>query len=565
MRSRPAVDGFLILALVPVVLIMVALVTVGFISVRGTEPGSSLLLTGRYYADLYSDRLAFDSFFNTVGYALITLVVALLIGVPAAWLVERTDLPGKRMVFLVMMLGILIPGLFTAMGWLFLLHPRIGLINQWAEGVFALESAPLNVVSVAGMGWISGLGLASLVYIFVAASLRAIDPTLEEAAQVNRAGMLETLRRITLPLLVPSLLATSLYLLMISISSFDIPLVIGLSNRIYLFSTYLYVRLQATSHPPEYGLAAAFSAFMILVAVAASWWYGRMLARSRRYEVITGKAYRPKLIRLGRAVVPAWLFLGGYILLSKVLPLLVVVWTAVLPFLQVPSAEALRTATLGNFADLPWDTVLRGLTNSVVLALVAPTLALFFSLVLSLIVLRSRYRFRGLFDYVAFLPLAIPSIVFGLAALLLAIYVRIGPLDLYGTLLLLIIVYAVVEISFGTRMTNSALIQVHHELDEAGYVSGASRLDVVRRIIRPLVRPARAYGWLWLVLFSFRELTLAVMLSGPRSATLPVAVWIMFNEGHFGIAAASSLLMIAVLILPAVAYWRVAVRQEPLQ
>jgi iron(III) transport system permease protein len=533
------------LACIPSVIIIGLLLLVVWISFR--ESVTSTAYTFRHYLELYTDPFAYSAFLNTIGFTVVTLVVSLALGVPIAWLVERTDIRGKSAIITVMTMSVLIPGFFTAMGWLFLAHPRIGMLNQIAMALFGLQSGPFSIVNIPGMGFIQGLNLASLIFIMTVASLRAMDSSLEESSQMSGATFIQTMRRVTLPLASPGLLAAALYTLTTAISAFDIPLIIGLSNRIFTFPTYMYVKTNPQEGLPEYGLPAAFATFMLLLAVGLSWWYSRVLVQARRYQVVTGKNYKPKLVQLGPWAIAAWCFLGTYILFAKVLPLLLLAWASLLPYLQPPSLAALSTVSLKNFNSLPWPLIQRGLVNTVVCVIVAPTVALLISLVFSWVVLRTRSRFRLAFDFVAFLPHAVPHTVFGFAALVAALFVIRGPVDLYGTLALLVIMYSIVHISFGTRITNSALIQISNELEEAAFVSGASLFQVLRRVIVPLLAPAFLYGALSLGLLTFRELTLATMLFSPDNITLSMVVWSLFHSGNLAQAAAVTLIMMGLL------------------
>ncbi len=550
--SLPRPNVMVLLALVPTVIIVGLLLLVGWVSIREsmTAPG----LTLRHYANLYTDPFAYNSFLNTLGFTAVTLFVALVLGIPIAWLVERTDIGGKAWITAAMTMSVLIPGFFTAMGWLFLAHPRIGMLNQLAVNLFGLPSGPFNIVNVPGMGFVQGLNLASLVFIMTVASLRAMDSSLEESAQMSGANFLQTMRHITLPLVFPSLLAAALYTLTIGISAFDIPLIIGLSNRIFTFSTYLYVKTNPQEGLPEYGLPAAFATFMVVLALLLSWWYSRVLVQARKYQVVTGKSYRPKQVQLRRWAILAWLFLGSYLVIAKLFPLLLLIWAALLPYLQPPSLAALGQLTLKNFNNLPWPLIQRGLSNTAVLVLLAPTIALALSLVLSWVVLRTRTRFRLAFDFVAFLPHAVPNVLFAFAGLLAALFIIRGPIDLYGTVALLVIMYSINHISFGTRVTNSALIQIHHELEEAAYVAGANVFQVLRHVIVPLLMPAFLYGGLLLGLLTFRELTTATMLFSPDNITLSVVVWSLWHSGNIAQASAVTLIMMAILLPLVIVY-----------
>ncbi|MBV9121418.1 MAG: iron ABC transporter permease [Chloroflexi bacterium] len=552
-----------VLATVPALIILFLLFLTGAISLR--ESAINPAFTVRHYVELYTDSLAYHALLNTIGFAAVTLAVALFFGVPIAWLVERTDMKARALMYTVMTVGLLVPGFFTAMGWLFLLHPRIGMINQLLMGAFHLQSAPLDILTIPGMGWVQGLGLAALVFVMSSAALRAMDSSLEESAQMSGAGFLSRMRHITLPLAFPAILAAALYVIPIAFSAFDVPLIIGLSNRILTFSTYVYTKTNPQEGLPEYGLPAAFSALMIALGLALTWWYGRTLRHARKYQVVTGKNYRPKLIELGPWKPAAWAFLWTWILLALIIPLLLLIWAALLPYFQPPSLEALHVVSLKNMAGLPWPLVGRGVLNTFMLALLGPTIALAFSLVFSWVVLRWRSKFRFIYDYFAFLPHAVPGLIFAFGALLMALFVIRGPIDLYGTLGLILFVYVIQWIPFGSRMTNGAMIQIHTELEEAAQVSGASTWQTVKRVLVPLLRPALLYSWLFLALFSFRELTVATLLFSPQNITLPVVIWSLFHIGNMAQASAVSLVMMALLVPLVLAYMRLGGGNAPSQ
>jgi iron(III) transport system permease protein len=514
-------------------------------------------LTLQHYIDLYSDPFAYRAFLNSIGFSLCTLAIAFFFGVPIAWLTERTDLKGRSAIYTFMTLGIFIPSFFSAMGWLFLLHPRIGMINTWFRQLFGVTTS-LSIVNVPGMGLVQGLGLASIVFVLTSASLRAMDSYLEEAAQMSGARFGARLRRVLLPLAWPGLLASGLYVFTIGIGAFDVPLVIGMSNRIYTFSTYLYVMSNPLNGVPRYGVVAAFASFMVVFALLLSWWYSRVLAQSRRYQVISGKAYRPRLVALGKWQILAWAFVAGFFLVAKIMPLVMMLWASLLPYFQPFSMKALSSLSFNNYTTLNWSLLARGLGNTAILMITVPAIALAISLIFSWVVLRSRSRFRLAFDFIAFLPHAVPSTIFAFVALVFALAFSFGAFDLSGSLVLIIIVMAVTMLSFGSRITNSALIQVHTELEEAGAIAGASLFDILRQILFPLLKPAFLFGWLWIALLAFRELTIPMILFSASNVTYSVAVWGLWYSGLFDAAAAASLIMMVLLLPLVIVYLRYA-------
>jgi iron(III) transport system permease protein len=523
------------------------------------DPG--LTYTARNFVEVFSDPRTFAVLLDTVDFSLISLLVALAFGIPAAWLAERTDLPAKTLLFTLMAVGLLIPGFAAAMGWLFLLHPRIGLLNQLLVSSFDLAAAPLNINSIAGMAWVQGLNLAPLAFIMTAAVFRAMDPTLEEAARMHGAGPVMVLRRITVRLAWPGILAAAIYVFMTAFAAFDVPAIIGWGNRIFTFTTYLYLLLNPQDSLPRYGLGAALSTVAMVIAALMSWWYGAMQRRSRRFAVVTGRAYRPRIVRLGRRRLAAWSFVGVYFLLAKVVPITLLGWSSLLPFFQLPSARAFASASLAHYFSLPWNLVLDGLWNTSILAVLTPSLTLALSLAFSWIVLRSKFPGRGSFDFIAFLPHAVPSIVFGVGALLLTLFVIQRALPIYGTVWILLVVFTIARLSYGTRMTNGGLIQIHPELEESALMSGASSWHAFARISLPLLAPTLLYAWLWIALLIFRELTLAVILSTADNLTFPVVVWSLWLGGGLGQASALAVVMLLMMTPMIVIYWAFARRQ----
>ena len=564
-RSHPAVRAvdpwpslFLGLVAAASLIILALLAVVVWLSFRvgGVGEADASYSLANYPA-IFLDPFTYRVLSNTIGFSCVTLLVALAFGLPASWLVERTDLPGKNLLFTAMTVGLLLPGFAGAMGWMFLLHPRIGLVNAWLRASFGITPAPFNILTVTGMGWVQGLSLAPLAFIMTAAMFRAMDPSLEESARAAGASFLSTFRRITLPLAWPGVLAAGIFVFMIGFAAFDVPAIIGWGSRIFTLSSYLVLQLNPEGLEPRYGTAAALSSVLIVLAAALSWWYGLMQRRAHRYRVVSGKAYRPAILPLGRWKAAAWLYLGLYLACNILLPVLVLLWSSLLPYFQLPTAAAFRTASAIRYWNLPWDLIGQGLANTGILMLLTPTLTLGLSVAFSWIVLRSKLPGRAWFDFIAFLPHAVPGIVFGVGALLLAVFAgRVVPI--FDTIWILLLVFVVARTSYATRMTNSGLIQIHAELEESAQISGAGTGSVLGRVVWPLLAPTILYAWLWIALLTFREFTLAVILTSTHNLTLPVVVWSLWQSGKTGDAAAVAFMMLLLMLPVVVLYWLVA-------
>jgi iron(III) transport system permease protein len=550
-------------ALLPVIGLLLVIFWMGFWQ---SGPGEPVVYTLNHYRVILTDSFTLKTLLNTLGFASTTVVVSLFFAIPIAWLVERTDLPVKELVFTLMAVGALVPTFFTAMGWVFLLHPRIGVVNRILTDVFGLAQGPFNIASIVGMGWVEGLGLSSIAFIMIVATYRTMDPSLEEAGRVHGLKLSKTLRYITLPLTFPGILAAAIYIFTIGLSAFEVPAIIGMSNKIFTFSTFIFYKMQPLEELPNYGIAGAVSSLLVVLALLLSWWYFKVLRFSSRYTVVTGRAYRPKLVELGgRGRLYAWIFLGAFFLVAKLLPFFLLTWAALLSYFQPPSWNALSQVSLRNFYGLPWDLLLAGARNTLLLMLAVPSLTLVLCLAISWVILRSDLKWRVVFDALAFLPHAVPSIILAIAAVFVALFLLRDFLPLYGTLSILILVYTISRISFATRIINNSLAQIHPELEEAAFAGGLRVLQVMRKILLPLLKPALVYAWLWMALLCYRELTMAsVLVTNQNNVTLPMIVWGLWLGGSLNQAAAANL-VILVFMLPAVLVYLTMGRRSRLE
>jgi iron(III) transport system permease protein len=323
----------------------------------------------------------------------------------------------------------------------------------------------------------------------------------------------------------------------------------------------IYDQARPQNSTPDYGLAAATSMVMVGLALLLSFAYLRVIHQSSRYAVVTGKGYRPKLYHLGPgAVALAWAFVVIETLLSKVLPVLALFWLSVNPFLRLPSPEAFGNLSFAAYQSLGQARFGNAVWNTVVLILAVPTATAVFALLISWVVTRSRIKgVSATFDVLAFLPHAVPHIVFAVGAIVLTLKFLPEWLPLYGTLALLIIVYVVTRLSFATRVYNASLLQIHRELDEAGYVFGLRRLTVLWTILRPLLTPALVYTWFWMALLSYRELTIPALLASRDNAVMSTQIWAVW-QSEPPVGAALTLVMIG-FMLPLMAIYFVLSRR----
>ncbi len=538
------------------------LLIIFWMSLKEGVPGQLSPYTLGNYRALLTDPYHYRVMGNTLVIAVVAVFVSASLGFIFAWLIERTDLPHKAFAVSLLTMGILIPTFLKAMGWIFLLHPRIGILNLWLKQFFGLQVSPLNIATLAGIGFVEGITLTPVAFAMISAALRSMNPALVEASTVHGVGRLRTLLLIELPLVWPALVSVILWIFTIAIAAFDVPAVIGMANNIFTFSTALYFAVNPAEGLPRYGLSGAFGAIMILFSLLLMLPYFYALKHSYRYQVISGKGYQTRPIELGRLAIAGWAALGLYNLLAFIFPLLAMFWTSLLPYVQAPSWQALAAISFSRYGELAVDRgVFQAGWNTLFLMAAVPTLVVLLSAAISWIVTRSRIPGRFVLDAIAFLPHPVPNILFALSIAYLALIIS-DLVPIYGTIYVLLAVYVTCWISFGTRLLNGNMVQIHRELEEAAQVGGVRALRVLGKIILPLVRPGLVYAWVWTALMAYRELTMAVLLASPKNPVLSTFIWSQWNGGGLGDAGAAGVMMVAIMSPLVITCWVFARRQQ---
>lgn len=520
-----------------------------FVSGLPTEPN----LTFQNYADVFDSYLFRRVIPNTVIVGFGTVAVVLFFGVPLAGLLHRTNVPLRELWTTLIAVVVIVPGFLKAMGWIMLLSPKIGLINKFLIYVFGLGQAPLSVNNVWGISFVQGLMLTPTMFFLLAGPVRSMDPALEEAAQVSGATVWRTIRWVSLPVLWPAILGGSIYTFMTSIAIFEVAALLGGIGRTPVLATELFLNtrpLQAESIMPRYGMAGVYGLLIAGPSLVALYYYLRVIGKGYRYAVVTGKGYRPKDFDLGRGRYLALAFVIVYLLLAVVFPLLVLVWASLLPYLLMPSERAISLVSLKWYQGIMdiiggFDVIL----NTAVLVVATPVVVLFFSFMISWVVVRSRVRGRSVMDTIVMLPHAVPGLGFAFALVIVAIVAAkwFPWLPLYQSIGIIVIANAVNRLSYATRITNAALLQVGRELEESAQVCGARRLGTMRWVVAPLIKPSLVFGAIWTGLLVFREISMALMLSGPKNQVLSVRIWEAWSQGQFSEASALGVVMVAVM------------------
>lgn len=492
-------------------------------------PGTESFLTSRNYVRAFNNPVLYKSILNSLVFALGAGSLAFFVGCLLAWFTERTNAALKGLIYVAVFIEVIIPGILESISWVLLLSPKIGLINVYAKALFGFSEAPFNIYSMGGMIWAFGVSSYTVPFLLMAAAFRSMDPALEEAAFVSGSGILQTVRRITLRLMLPSMLAAWLLLFIRGIETFEVPAIIGLPADIVVLSTEVYLTTREV--PTDYNLAATFAMVYLAVAVVGLYIYFRATRYAERFAVISGKGYRPIVMNLGR-----WRFIAGaacFLLLSIIafLPLLVIVYTSFLPWYAPPSAKMFSLMSIDNYRFLiNYGPVLGAFKNNLIVGVASASVTVFLTAVVAWIVVRTSIRGRKILDVLAFSPVAFPGVVFGLS--LMWLYLTL-PVPVYGTLWILFIAYVSKYMPISLRSCTAALMQVNKELEEASNASGASWWRTFRKISVPLILPGMFVGWAYVLSLTFKVLSLPVLLGHAGTEVVPVLIFDLYEGGQY--------------------------------
>ncbi len=544
-------------ALLLIYLVVVPLILLGVSSVRPTgfplEPGFTFANFGKVFLADNFPRLVQ----TTVVFAVGSTLLAMVFGTALAWLVERTDLPGRNVFRLLVILPMATPPVLLAIGWAMLLSPRTGFFNLLLRDLFGLQAAPFNVYSLSGMIFVEALALVPTAFLFLAPAFRNMDPNLEEAALASGASTWMMIRKVLLPLLWPALAACTVFLLIVCFVVFDIPGTLGMPARIYVLSTQIfYLTADSPTGVPLYGQVSALGTFFLVILVVLGYAYYRFTRESQKYRTVSGKGFRPRLASLGRMRWPATAVVSFYFLLAVFAPLAILVWASLMPFQTRPNMASLSLITFENHLDFLRNArLVTATTHSLTVAFFASTIVALLSLVISWLVIRQRPTGARLIDNLAFAPIAIPGVMLGVS--IVYVYLTLDFMfPIYGTIWILVVAYVTHYISFGSRLANGVMVQIHPELEEAARTSGAGPFRVLSRITGPLVWPAVAAIWIWVFAHAMRELSTALMLSGRNNTVLPTLLWDYWTGGEPTRAATVGVWLVAALAV-FLAIWHV--------
>lgn len=549
----------------PVALILIVLLAAGvvppfvFLALNSLHEidatGGLGAFTFEHFSTIFSSRAFGPTLLNSALYSLGAALLALLIGAIQAWLAERTDAPFRQLLYLASIVSLGIPYVLYIVAWLLFLG-RAGPVNTLLRDWLGGAGPYINVYSLGGMIFVEGLLWSPLAFLLLAPVFRNTDASFEEAAGICGAGILSTIRHVTFGMARPAFLALGLLVFIKASESFEVPALVGLPGSTRVLTSTIYQRL-TLDVPPDTGSASAFGVLLLVLMAILLQLYGRVAAQSHRYRTVTGKGYRPRIVRLG-----GWRYVAGTLIVAVpcvvvLIPVANIVWAALLPFYQPFSLAALPKVGVANFLLVFESPSFRdAILNTLMLGAATATVVTTLSALAGWCVAR-KARGGGLIDMLAALPLVFPAIVLGLAYL--GLFVQ-GGTRIYGTLASLVIVSVVAYMPYGLRYAQLGVIQIHPELEEAAVIAGARQVGAFVHIVLPLLTPALISCWLFVFLLAVRAVSLVLLLAGPNSQVVAVTLFDYWNNGQIGELAALGCAWTVIMTVVSVAFFVVARR-----
>lgn len=510
--------------------------------------GSFGAFTWRYYTELVTSDRFFGNFVNAILFATGSAAVAITLGTIQAWIVERTNTPGRSWVIIISIISLGIPSVLYTISFLLLLG-KTGPINHFLMWLTGSTTPVFDIYSLWGMVVVEGIEFSPLSFLLLSSVFRSNDAAFEEASMMSGAGILTTFRRVTLKLALPGVLALLILVFIRAFESFETPALVGMPGGVHVLTTDIYAALQVEI-PANYGQAGAFSVMLMFIVVGLLYWYNRLSRHAERFQTITGKGFRPRVMDLG-----PWRFLTAGILVLMFFiivgfPVGIVGWVSLLPYYDGLHLSAIKLMSLDHYR-----TVLHGgmyqdsFTNTLILGAASATLVTPFTALCAWLAVR-RQRGGQLLDQLASTPLIFPAIVMGVAYLQVFLQIPI----FYGTLASIVIASMARYLPYGMRYSYAGILQIHKELEEASAMSGARQATTFCRVVIPLVAPAMMTCWLFVFLVAVKAISIPILLSGPNSSVVSVTIFDLWQNGVVGELSAMGIIWMGTMTIVSVTF-----------
>ena len=496
------------------------------------------------YAAAYSRPRYVGALMNSLILGVSAAGLALAFGVPLAWAVSRTNMPAKGLVWVSVLGTFIIPPYLGAVGWILLAGPNAGWLNRFVMATTGVDKGPFNIYSMPGLVLVTACYTFPYVFVFTKSALDLVSSEMEDAANILGAGNLQTMFKITFPLVLPSILAAFILVFLEAIALFGSPALIALPGRFHVVTTQLW---QFFEFPPKVGVAAAYAMPLLAITIVL-FWLQRWLTHRKGYVALTGKGGERRLIALGRWKWPMLGFCVAVCTLSFFMPMVVICQAA---FAKAwGRGFSLDNLTLSNLHfTLFENTLTRNATvNTFVYSGAASIIAVVLALCIGYIVNRQLVGRRAgyVLSFLTMAPFVIPGIV--LAIGFYAAYTH-PPLLLYGTAWILVLAFATRFLPIAYANCSAAIRSINPELEDAVRILGGSRATAIRRVVLPLLKRSVAGAFILVFIPATRELSSAIFLYSINTQVLSVLLFDKSDEGNFEMLASIGLILVVITVV----------------
>ncbi|WP_457568870.1 ABC transporter permease [Desulfurobacterium sp.] len=475
---------------------------------------------------------------NTIKLGIFVTIITIILGVPTAFIITRTDIPSKKLLKFLIVLSFTLPPYVSAIAWIQIAAPYSGLINRLAHTV-GISSNPVNIYSFLGIVLVMAFKYYIYIFLTTSAALEQIDPSLEEAARMSGATPFHA-AVLTLKLVVPSIVSGALLVFIATCANFGIPALLGERANFYVLTTKIYSALSI----PDINKAVILSLFLVSLT-ATGLILQKMISSKKHYTTITGKTSRPSTLKLGKAKIPITFLFFLFLSVATVFPILSLFLNALFKNPIAP-INSLSSYTLSNFIFVMFKdpSTTTAIKTSFFASTIAATAITIFGTLIAYILIKTDIKGKTFLDFLSSIPYILPGTVVGVAIIIAFI-----KLSFFETIWILPFAYFIRYMAYGVKTTSGSLLQIDKSLEEASYMSGATWLQTLKNIIFPLLKPGLIAAWILVFIPALSELTVSIIIYPPQYPTIGVATYNLMEEGSYNHAYALSAIVTLIVLI----------------
>ncbi|MBR5589036.1 MAG: iron ABC transporter permease [Phascolarctobacterium sp.] len=500
------------------------------------------------FYNVLTEPETFQALKNSFVIACMTTVGSVIVGTFFAWLVTRTDLPYKTFMKSLFLVPFMLPSFIGALAWKMLLSPHSGYINKMWMEMFNTTEPLFNIYSYAGIALVEVMYLFPFVFIQVCGALERMDPTLEESARISGAGLLTITRKITIPLVLPSIMSGALLIMLYSMAHFGTVAVLGIEQGIYNIPTLIYEKIHQSAGSFASIRTGTVLATVLIASAALIIWTQQKILSKGHYQIIGGKSFRPMELKLRGLRYPLLFFCLAYIGFTIVLPTVVIFLVGGVQTYGLSILDP-NNLSLDNYKYIlfEYDVTRDAIWNSVTLGLAAAFITMFAGVMISYVIVKMKVKGKGILEFLGMLPFSVPGSVIALGVILA--WSGAYGINIYNTVWIILVSYIARYMAFSLKANSAALEQVHDSLMEASRSCGASMWQSLKDIVIPLVRPGMISAFFLIFLPALRELTVSIMLYAPTTRTIGVAIYTLNEDGETVMSTALAGIALILIVL----------------